>query len=201
MMFILRVPLVRLTVGADKYSWEATVMTSYTLAFYAISLVAQSLIIILARAFYALCDTKTPVLVTLVSILFNAFLAIFFVRELSLGVWSIALAYTIGSLINFVLLFILLIKRIGGIDVPEFLKPVNRMGISAFITGVALYIPYRALDTLIFDTTKTFWLIILTAIVSTIGFITYIFFAWLLKIDELKLVWSSLGKVKRRLFA
>ena len=111
LIFVLRVPLVRLTVGASKYSWEATVMTSYSLGFFSISLVAQSLVMILARAFYALRDTKTPLFISTIAISVNAVLAIWFVRELNLGVWSLALAYTIGSYINFSLLFVFLMKK------------------------------------------------------------------------------------------
>lgn len=199
LIFVLRVPLVRLAVGASKYSWEATVMTSYSLGFFSISLVAQSVIMILARAFYALRDTKTPLFISTIAILINAILAVWFVRHLNLGVWSLALAYTIGSYINFALLFFFLLKKIGGTELKDFLFHINRIGIASFITGVALYLPFRAMDELVFDTTRTPGLIVLTATVSVIGFVTYVFFAWLLKIRDLELIVYTFGVIKKKL--
>lgn len=199
LIFVLRVPLVRLAVGASRYSWEATVMTSYSLGFFSISLVAQSLIMILARAFYALRDTKTPLFISTIAILVNAILAVLFVRHLDLGVWSLALAYTIGSYVNFTLLFVFLVKKIGGIDFKDFLYHVNRIGVACVITGIALYVPFRAMDELVFDTTRTPGLIVLTASVSIIGLLTYVFFAWLLKIRDLQLIVYTFGVIKKKL--
>lgn len=196
LIFVLRVPLVRLAVGASKYSWEATVMTSYTLGFFSISLIAQSLIMILARAFFALRDTKTPLIISTIAIGVNAFLAHVFVKDLGLGVWSLALAFTIGSFINFGLLFYYLVQRIGGFGFENFLKNINRIGIASFVMGVALYIPFRAMDQLVFDTTRTIGLIILTGTVAIIGFVTYILLAWILKIKELDLIIYTINKIR-----
>lgn len=199
LIFVLRVPLVRLAVGASKYSWEATVMTSYTLGFFSISLIAQSLIMILARAFYALRDTKTPLFISTLAILVNAVLAIWFVRGLGLGVWSLGLAYTVGSYINFGLLLIFMFKRIGGVDMKNFLYHINRIGVACLATGIALYIPYRTMDELVFDTTRTLGLIVLTGTVSLIGMTTYVFFAWILKIRDLQLLIYTAGAIKEKL--
>ena len=192
LIFILRVPLVRLAVGARKYPWEATVMTAYSLGFFSISIVAQALVLILARAFYAACDTKTPLKISLVSMMVSASFAVFFVKYLHLGVWSISLSYTIGSFVNCLLLFIAVVKRLGGIDLRAFLEPVNRIGFATLITGLALYIPLKVLDGLIFDTTRTFGLFVLTGTVTLIGFVTYSFLAKILKIKEYELLVSSL---------
>ena len=199
LFFILRVPLVRLAVGTSNYSWEATVMTSYALGFFSISIVAQSLVMILARAFYALRDTRTPLFVSIISILVNAILAVFFIKHLDLGIWSLALAYTIGSYINFIMLFTFLSRKIGGVDLSEFLSHINKIGIASFITGVALYIPFRAMDELVFDTTRVPGLIVLTATVSIIGFFTYIFFAWVLKIRDLDLIIGASKSIRSKL--
>lgn len=188
LMFILRVPLVRLTIGARKYSWEATVMTAYTLGFYCISLVAQSLILVLARAFFAMHDTKTPLKVSLVAILVNAFTAILFVRYMGLGVWSLGLSYALGSLVDAILLFYYLSIRLKNLEMAAFINSINRITLASLIMGLALYIPYRAFDVLIFDTTRTVGLILLTGIVSLIGFITFMFCAWLFKIEEFNLI-------------
>jgi len=199
LLFVLRVPMVRLAFGAKKYSWEATVMTAYSVGFFSISLVAQALILILSKAFYALCDTKTPLKISLISIVINVIFALLFVRQMHLGVWSLALAYSIGSAVNFILLFIYLFKKIGGLDLYIFVKAVNRISLATLITGIALYVPLKIMDELVFDTTRTLDLLLLTGTVSLIGFLTYIFFAHLMKIEELELVTSSIERIKFRL--
>ena len=192
LMFILRVPLVRLTIGARKYSWEATVMTAYTLGFYCISLVAQSLILVLARAFFAMHDTKTPLKISLLAIFVNAFTAILFIRYMHLGVWSLGLSYALGSLIDAVLLFYYLLIRLKNLDLLRFVRSINKITLASVIMGIALYIPYRTLDVLIFDTTRTIGLIFLTGIVSLIGFVTFMFCAWIFKIEELDLILDTI---------
>ena len=97
------------------------------------------------------------------------------------------------------MLFVFLMKKIGGIDFKDFLLHINRIGLATFVTGVALYIPFRAMDELVFDTTRTLGLIVLTGTVSLIGFITYIFFAWLLKIRDLELIIYTFGVIKKKL--
>jgi len=188
LMFILRVPLVRLTIGARKYSWEATVMTAYTLGFYCISLVAQSLILVLARAFFAMHDTKTPLKISLFAIFVNAFTAILFVRYMHLGVWSLGFSYALGSIVDAGLLFYYLSNRLENLDITKFINSINKIMLASVIMGIALYIPYRALDVLIFDTTRTIGLILLTGIVSVIAFLTYMSCAWLFKIEEFNMI-------------
>lgn len=53
----------------------------------------------------------------------------------------------------------------------------------------------RLLDQLVFDTTRTVPLIALTLTVSTIGFLVYLFFCWLFKIEELEEVIQMAKKV------
>ena len=65
---------------------------------------------------------------------------------------------------------------------------VNKIVLASVIMGIALYVPYRALDVLVFDTTRTLALITLTAIVSFIGLVTYMACAWIFKIEEFNMI-------------
>jgi putative peptidoglycan lipid II flippase len=195
-VFILRVPLVRLSVGAKIYSWEATVMTAYTLSFFSFALVSQALILILSRAFYSLSDTKTPFKISLFSLVLNAFLAIVFVRELGLGVWSLALASSVATILNSILLFVSLAKKLDGFDLYGILHKFNRICFSSIIMGVMLYIPMKFSDKFVFDTTRTIDLILLTGFVSIIGVTTYIFLVKMFKIRELDYSYILLNGIK-----
>lgn len=197
LFFILRVPLVRLAYGAEKYSWEATVMTSYTLGFFCISLIAQALIFILSKAYYAMSDTRSPLIFALIATAINILLAISFVRYLGFGVWSLALAFSISTIVNCVLLIFGLVKKINStIDWGQLVGTLNKIVISAYLMGLALYIPMKTLDRFIFDTTRTIDLIILTAIVCVIGFITYFVVSKVLKVEELVIITKVLKRLK-----
>lgn len=70
-ILVLRLPLVRLAYGVGEFDWWATVITSWCLALLAISIVAQSAVSIILRAFYAIHETKLPLIATFVSIVIN----------------------------------------------------------------------------------------------------------------------------------
>ncbi len=194
-LLILRVPLVRLVFGAANFPWEATVKTSYTLAFFSISVVAQSAVYLLTRAFFALKDTSTPVKVNLFTILFSTLLSLFFVEELKLGVWAVAFSYSIAATLDVLFLLFLLGKKVGGWEWKALLKPFVKISYSAVFMGAALYVPLKILDQVVFDTTRTLPLIILTLIVVIAGIISYLFFTWLFKVEEIELFYRLLKRL------
>lgn len=70
-MLILRLPLVRLIYGTGAFDWQDTILTSWTLALLSISVIGQTVVQILLRAFYALKDTWMPLIAITVGILIN----------------------------------------------------------------------------------------------------------------------------------
>lgn len=184
LLIVLRIPIVRLFFGASRFDWQATVDTGRTLAFFAVSLFASSLIYLLARAFFALKDTKTPFFVTLFSTVINILFSYLFILIYKLPVYYLAFAYSIATLIAVVLLIFLLDFKIGGLPKLSLYLESLKIFLATFVMGVALYVPIKLLDQLVFDTTKTINLIALASLSSAIGFLTYIFFTWLLDIKE-----------------
>lgn len=193
LIFVLKIPLVRLAVGTKIFSWGATIMTAYTLAFFSISIAVQAISNILIRAYYALKDTKTPVYMSFVTVAISSVFAIYFVKFLGWGVWSLAFAYSIGSFAEFVLLYLLLQKKIGRISILG--QQLNRIIIATILMGVAVYTPIKLLDEVVIDTTRTIGLITLTSLVSALGAFTYLSLSWFLKIEEFKLVLDTSKKL------
>jgi putative peptidoglycan lipid II flippase len=64
---LLRAQIVRLALGDGQFNWNDTIRTADALAWFAVSLLAQSLVPLLARAFYALQDTWTPFWISLIA--------------------------------------------------------------------------------------------------------------------------------------
>ncbi|MBI2595219.1 murein biosynthesis integral membrane protein MurJ [Candidatus Daviesbacteria bacterium] len=196
-LIILRIPLVRLVFGAARFSWEDTVLTGWTVAFLSLGLVSQSVVLLLVRAFYALKDTKTPVIVSIISVAVNILLSLLFINVMHLPVWGLGISYSVSSNLSLVLLFSFLHKRVGGFNLYSLLMPAFKMLVSAAVAAVALYIPIKQLDQLVFDTTRTVNLIILTVIASCFGLIVYIILVWLLKIKELYTYAELVKKIGR----
>lgn len=201
LLLVLRIPIVRLIYGAGKFDWDATVLIGRILAFFALSIFAQALIGLISRAFYALHDTKTPLIIGAFSTVFTLTLSMLFIfilndkivaanlyekfRLVPSGVEGIALSYSLAGIVNVFILLIYLNKKIGGIFSKElFFLPQVKIFTAAFFMAIALYIPIKLLDQLVFDTTRTINLILLTGISSFAGFSLYLFLTWFFNVKE-----------------
>lgn len=201
LFLVLRIPIVRLVFGAAQFDWQATVLTGRTLAFFTLSVFAQALIYLISRAFYALHDTKTPLVVGAISTILMLFLSYIFIGYLGgldkfshlaniripfipSGVESIALAYSLASIFNLTALLIMLNRKIKIFNFNHFWLPQIKIFLSVIFMGLALYIPLKLLDQLVFDTTKTINLLLLTGISSIAGLIIYLFLTWFLDVKE-----------------
>lgn len=194
-LLVLRVPVVRLVFGAANFPWEATLSTAYVLAFFSFSIFAQSAVYLLTRGFFALKDTATPVKVNFLTILFSSVLSLVLVGSLGWGVWAIAFSYSLASIIDAVVLLYLLARKIGNFRWEQFIVPFTKISYAAVFMGISLYLPLKLLDQLVFDTTRTVPLIILTAIATTAGVGAYLFFTWLFKVEEIELFYKLLRKL------
>jgi peptidoglycan biosynthesis protein MviN/MurJ (putative lipid II flippase) len=106
----------------------------------------------------------------------------------------LALAVAIADSLYALVLIILLNRRINYFDFRTFFLPATKIIFAAGLTGISLYLPLKLLDQLVFDTTRTVPLIMLTGTVSFIGLSVYFFFTWVLQIEELR---AFLGLFKR----
>ncbi len=192
---VLRIPIVRLVFGASRFDWDATVLTGMTLSAFSISLFAQSLVHVLARGFYALYDTKTPVKVSVVSIFVNTILSILFVRYWHLPIWSLGLSTSVASIVNAVILFVLLDRRLGKFPRWELFGSPSKMLLASVAAGCAIFVPLKVFDQLVFDTTRTVGLLLLTGTATAAGLTVYLTIAWLFNVSE---VVSFLSLIRRR---
>lgn len=204
LLLILRVPVVRLVFGVVDFPWSATLVTSRLVAVVAISITVQALVQLLIRAFYALKDTRTPLYVSLFDLGLYLVLCATFVFMLDWGVMGIAVATTVTAFTEFLLLLFLLDRKVRGFAQSEFWIPQIKMVTASFFMAVFLYLPFKILDELVFDTSRTIELIGLTTVTGSIGMLVYIYFAALLDIHELKLITNliySFGKWQKPLEA
>lgn len=208
-LLILRIPVVRLVYGTDIFSWESTVQTSLVLSAFALSVVFQTVNSLLARGFYALHDTKTPVIISICSIALNIAADFIMIRVLGVAVWGLAAGFSIASFIQTVILFIALNNKIGDGGAVKNLLPIGKITIASLVSGGAMYFVLKFFDEwawirklsflgkvgafesihfekFVLDTRYTVNLMILTAFVVLVGFVVYILVSFLLRSKELK---------------
>lgn len=196
-LIVLRIPVVRLVFGASSlFDWTSTVATGKTLAYFSVSLFAQSLVHLFARSFFAMHDSKTPVVIGAVCVGINTILSLIFILVLGSQVWSLGFSATIASLSNMALLLYFLDRKIGPFDRYELLIPTLKIFLSGFLAGVAIYIPIKLLDQLVFDTTRTINLILLTGLSTLVGLSVYLFFAWFLEVSQVAVIWKIFHRAR-----
>ncbi|MBU4332737.1 murein biosynthesis integral membrane protein MurJ [Patescibacteria group bacterium] len=184
-ILLLRAQVVRLVLGAGRFDWQDTVMTLETLGFFSISLFAQALIPLLARAFYAFQDTKTPVFVSIVSVLINIFGGLYLSRIL--GVAGLALAFSIASIVNVILLFVLLRCKLGFLDEKKIIFSLLKVSMISVLAGVAVQISKMVVGS-IFDLT-TFGQVLLQFLVAAgVGGLVYLGLALVFKCEEIGVI-------------
>ena len=116
-LLILGGPIVRLLFQRGEFSAADGVLTAQALAGYAVGLPAFSATRIAAQTFYALGDTRTPVLVGFVSVAVNVVLALLLMWPLQHV--GLALASSLSSYVNLLGLCWLLRRRLDGPRVAE----------------------------------------------------------------------------------
>jgi len=129
----LRAQIVRIILGAGLFTWEDTVLTATMLGWFSFSIIARSLIPIFARGFYACQNTKTPVIIAVISFVLNIVACI--ILGLTMGVGGLALAFAIASIVNILLLYIYFNKKIAKLYHKEI---IYTLVVSGIITGVMI---------------------------------------------------------------
>jgi putative peptidoglycan lipid II flippase len=114
-LFALAQPIIQLLFEHGSFTREDTIVTTYALINYLPGLIGYGLAYLLTRAFYALQDTRTPLVVGAITVALNVILDYTLVGPL--GVGGLALATSLAGIANALMLFMLLQKRLGMQDV------------------------------------------------------------------------------------
>lgn len=119
-LILLRTPVVAMLYQRGDFNERAVELVSWSLLWYSAGIVGHSIMEILTRAFYAQHDTKTPVTIGIFAMGLNVSLSILFSNWfLNLG-WmphgGLALANSLATALEAGLLFIIMRKRLGGIN-------------------------------------------------------------------------------------
>lgn len=135
-IFVLRAQIVRVVLGSGNFDWEDTILTFECLKIFSLSLFAQSTVPLLARAFYALHDTKTPFYIALVVEAANILAVLTFIERFE--VIGLTMAFSLASILQMLLLFIVLQRKLGNLDRKNILISFSKIGLASFLAGASI---------------------------------------------------------------
>jgi putative peptidoglycan lipid II flippase len=135
-LLVLAVPIVRVIFERSAFTAADTAATAAALQFYALGLVGYSVVRIASPVFYALGENRTPVKVSVATVVVNAALNIVLVRLI--GYRGLALGTSVAALFNAALLMFLLRRRLGGLDGRRVASSFARIMIASIVMAMAV---------------------------------------------------------------
>jgi len=137
-LVILRTPIIHTLFERGSFTSETTIQTSVALLYYALGLWAIAGVRVTVPVFYALHDTKTPVLVGVVTVVANILFSLLLMEHLQHG--GLALAITLASIVNLFLLLLLLRKKIGPLGMKSIINSSGKIFLSSLGMGLFVYL-------------------------------------------------------------
>jgi putative peptidoglycan lipid II flippase len=211
MFIVLRAQIVRVILGSGSFDWADTRLTAAALALFAISVVAQSLILIFVRAYYSAGQTSKPLFINLFSVAITIALAfcliwfysnnidfqIFFnellrVEDLAgTSVLMLPLAFSIGIILNAGILWYFFEKSFKGFSSSIWKTTVQSLFASLFAGGLAYYLLSVFDD--VFDLETLVGIFLQGFLSGIIGLALGLIILILLKNYEIKEVWKTIN--------
>ena len=216
LIFLLRAQIVRLVLGTSivgngLFGWWLTRLTAACLGIFCIALFANCLIPLLTRTFYSFHNTRIPVKIAIFSVILNVFLCYSFVNLLGsssfiqermidflklrgiqdISIIGLPLALSFSSIIQFILLFVFLRKKVKILDFKKTYKSILKILISTLLMGIIVYIGLY-ISSAFLPMDKVLGILSQIFIATILGILSYGFFSFLLKCEEPRRIWSSI---------
>lgn len=193
----LRGPIVELLFGYGKFDAADIDRTAATLAAFLIGLPAHASIAVLARAFYARQDTRTPVLAAVIAVVINVALGIAFAGPF--GLPGLAAAIAIAAWIEAAFLLIVLGRHVPTFERLSILRVLTEATLAAAAAGLVATGVVSVLDGLLAPGSSKVAILIGSFLASLAGTATYVGIALVLRIPELpSIVGLVTDQIRRR---
>lgn len=179
-LIILREPIIGLLFQRGAFDADTTILTAQALLYYGFGLWAFSAVRIVVPLFYALQDTRTPVTMAAISIGVNIILGATLMWPLKHG--GLALATSLASILNLVLLIRALNKKVGLLKWVPVLKSIIKSLCCAVVMGVVVMATARLMLPAGGATFHQLFMGVILSVVLGVG--TYTACAFLVKCPE-----------------
>lgn len=201
LMLLYRAFIVRLILGFGKFDWNDTITTFSILGIFSFSLLTQSLTTVLSRAFFARQNTKTPVFINLTCIILNLVFGVLLGRVF--GIYGLAAAFSLSSIINALLLFMNLRgdleknnrqadSLLTNFD-AQLWNSLIRVLFASFLMGLTSYFLIYAVEPFV-NTKTVVGILTQVAASGSMGFLVYIIAGHFLRLQESQIIMDFLEK-------
>ena len=191
-LILLRGPLVQLLFVRGAFDQHSADLVAWALLWYAAGLIGHNVVEILSRAFYALHDTRTPVLVGAIAMSLNIVFSFAFARLFAEIGWmphgGLALANSLATALEMTALFLLMRRRLEGIDGAYLARGFLQAALATLGMSAVVWLWSLA--------TGPAWLIGLGGV--ALGGLSYVAAIWALRVPELGMLVAGLSRRLRR---
>jgi len=206
-LIVLGFPIIQVLLEHGHYSLQEAQSTAVPLAFFAFGLTGLAAVEILTRAFYALRDSLTPVVVSVAQFGIKIVLSLILINGAIWGVqWglgALALSTSVAGLLEAVALCWLLRRRLGDLHLRVIGKFIIRVLVTALVMGICLVVVRTILDLILVTTTQPTLQFGATLLASVkllielfVGVFVYVRVARFLNIEELTPLKRVLDRLK-----
>jgi putative peptidoglycan lipid II flippase len=136
MLIVLARPLAAVFFQYGLFTGEATDRTAGALVFFSLGLAGHIVVHVLTRAFYAMQDTRVPVLWAVIAVAINV--PLMTILSGPMGVEGLALALSISATLEVIGLALALRRRIDSIDEHLILPSALRSAVAAVVAGAVM---------------------------------------------------------------
>jgi len=179
--------VINLLFGRGAFDDNAIKMTSAALFFYALGMLGFGFREVLARGFYSMQDTKTPMINAAIGMFLNIILNIILSRFMGIG--GLALATSVAATFTTVLLFISFRKKMGPFGMKQISISFLKILFASLVMGLLANLSFNYLTVTLSQN-----LSLLLAI--GVGALTYFLIIYFMKIEDVDVI---VGAVKKKL--
>jgi len=179
-LIVLRIPIIHLLWQRGAFDFQKTLMTAQALQLYAVGLWAIGGVRIVAPAFFALQDMRTPVKVALVALIGNVLLGV--ILMFPLGHSGLALANSLSATLNFLLLLAVLMKKVGTVGWDRILWSLFKAVLATLPMSVIVFLLSRLEEW--GEVSSSIHNAVVLAVCILVGSVTYIGMSLLVRSEE-----------------
>jgi putative peptidoglycan lipid II flippase len=143
-LVLLRVPIISMLFERGEFDAQSTQLVAWALLWYGVGLLGHSVVEILSRAFYALHNTLTPVLVGVAAMSLNIVFSIGFSNLFTSMGWAphggLALANSLATTLEMLALLFLMSRKLTGINWGEIMPALWQTAVATLGMSVGLWV-------------------------------------------------------------
>ncbi len=184
--FVLRTAIVSVLFERGAFNPYDTLVTSSALAGFSAGMLGVGLCELFNRSFYSIKDTKTPMIIGIITVFINVLLNILFVKLW--GVGGLAFGTSVAGTLNGIMLFVKLRRKVGNMEGREVLAVTFKTIIASAVMGITVLLLNSFLSEHVFIGTLLVLKLIRLAIDMAAGLIIYTAVLSILKVEEVNAV-------------